>query len=82
MEVHFKPEVQARLEQLARASGRPSAELVEDALVGYLDEVTHAREMLERRFDDLESDRVKPIDGEEAYRRLMEKTQAGRQRPT
>ena len=63
-------------------SGRPSAELVEDALVGYLDEVTHAREMLERRFDDLESDRVKPIDGEEAYRRLMEKTQAGRQRPT
>ena len=82
MEVHFKPEVQARLEQMARASGRPSAELVEDALVGYLDEVTHAREMLERRFDDLESDRVKPIDGEEAYRRLMEKTQAGRQRPT
>jgi hypothetical protein len=31
-------------------------------------------------FDDLESGRVKPIDGEEAYRRLMETTDAQRQR--
>jgi hypothetical protein len=36
--------------------------------------------MLDRRFDDLESGIVKPIDGEEAYRRLMEKTEAQRQR--
>jgi predicted transcriptional regulator len=81
MEVHFKPDVQAKLEQMARESGRPSAELVEDALIGYFDEVAHTREMLDRRFDDLESGRVKPIDGEEAYRRLMEETEAQRQRP-
>ena len=31
MEVHFKPDVQAKLEQMARESGRPSDELVEDA---------------------------------------------------
>ena len=80
MEVHFKPEVQAKLEQMARESGRPSDELVEDAVTGYFDELAHAREMLDRRFDDLESGRVKPIDGEEAYRRLMEKTEAQRQR--
>lgn len=36
------------------------------------------REMLDRRFDDLESGRVKPIDGEDAYRLLMEKTEAQR----
>ena len=36
MEVHFKPDVQAKLEQMARESGRPSNELVEDALIGYL----------------------------------------------
>lgn len=80
MEVHFKPDVQAKLEQMARESGRPSDELVEDALIGYFDEVARAREMLDRRFDDLESGRVKPIDGEEAYRSLMEKTEEQRQR--
>ena len=55
MEVHFKPDVQAKLEQMAR-------------------------EMLDRRFDDLESGRAAPIDGEEAYRHLMQKTEAQRQR--
>jgi predicted transcriptional regulator len=80
MEVHFKPDVQAKLDQMARESGRPSGELVEDAVIGYFDELAHTREMLDRRFDDLESGRVKPIDGEEAYRRLMEKTDARRQR--
>jgi predicted transcriptional regulator len=80
MEVHFKPDVQAKLDQMARESGRPSGDLVEDAVIGYFDELAHTREMLDRRFDDLESGRVKPIDGEEAYRRLMEKTEAQRQR--
>jgi hypothetical protein len=80
MEVHFKPDVQAKLDQMARESGRPSGELVEDAVIGYFDELAHTREMLDRRFDDLENGRVKPIDGEEAYRRLMEKTDAQRQR--
>jgi predicted transcriptional regulator len=80
MEVQFRPDVQAKLEQMARESGRPSEELVEDAVVGYFDELARTREMLDRRFDDLESGRVKPIDGEEAYRRLMEKTEAQRRR--
>ena len=78
--MHFSPEVQAKLEQMVRESGRPSEELVEDAVVGYFDELARTREMLDRRFDDLESGRVKPIDGEEAYRRLMEKTEAQRRR--
>ena len=80
MEVHLKPDVQAKLEQMARESGRPSHELVEDAVAGYFDELAHMREMLDGRFDDLKSGMVKPIDGEEAYRRLMEKTEAQRQR--
>ncbi len=82
MEVHISPEVQAKLERMARESGRPSDELVEDALIGYFDELAHAREMLDRRFDDLESGRVEPMDGEEAFRRLMEKTETQRRRPT
>ena len=42
--------------------------------------VAQAREMLDGRFDDLENGRVMPIDGEGAYRLLMEKTEARRQR--
>jgi predicted transcriptional regulator len=80
MEVHFSPDVQAKLDRMALESGRPSGELVEDAVIGYVDELAQAREMLDRRFDDLESGRVAPIDGEEAYRRLMEKTEAQRRR--
>jgi hypothetical protein len=80
MEVRFNPDVLAKLEQMARESGRPSDELVEDAVIGYFDELAQAREMLDRRFDELESGRVKPIDGDEAYRHLMEKTEAQRKR--
>jgi hypothetical protein len=80
MEVRFTPDVQTKLEQMARETGRPSEELVEDAVIGYFDELAHAREMLDRRFDDLDSGKVKPIDGDEAHRRLMQKTEAQRQR--
>ena len=80
MDLHFKPDVQAKLERMARQSGRPSDELVEDALIGYFDEVVPTREMIDRRYEDLESGRVKPIDGEEAFRLLMEKTRAQRPR--
>jgi predicted transcriptional regulator len=78
MEVHLRPDVQAKLDQVVRDSGRTSNELVEDAVAGYLDELADTREILDRRFDDLESGSVKPIDGEEAYRRLMKATEAQR----
>ncbi len=78
MEVHFTPDIQEKLEKMARDTGRRSDELVEDAVIGLFDALAYTREMLDRRYDDLESGRVQPIDGEEAYRRLMEKTEAQR----
>ena len=44
------------------------------------DLLTQTRAMLGRRFDDLENGLVEPIDGEEAFRLLMEKTEAQRRR--
>jgi predicted DNA-binding protein len=64
MEVHITPETESRLNELASKSGRPTDELVEDALAGYLEEVAEVREMLDSRYDDINSGRVKPIDGE------------------
>lgn len=78
MEVRFTPEIEAKLEQMARDTGRRSDELIEDAVAGLFDEMASRREMLDRRYDDLASGRVQPIDGEEAYRRLIEKTEARR----
>jgi hypothetical protein len=58
MEVYFTPDVQAKLDQMARDAGRQPAEVI----------------------DEMESGKVQGIDGEEAHRRLMEKTQALRSR--
>jgi hypothetical protein len=80
---HFTPDVQAKLDQMARDAGCQPAEVIEDAVIGLYDELAYTREMLDRRYDEMESGKLQGIDGEEAYRRLMEKTQALRsRRPT
>jgi predicted transcriptional regulator len=73
MEVHFKPETESRLNELASRSGRETDELLEDALAGYLEETTATKEMLDSRYDDIKSGRVQPIDGEAFFERLRER---------
>jgi len=73
MEVHVTPETAKKLQDLAATSGRAADDIVEDALAGYLEEVASVRKTLGSRYDDLNSGRVKPIDGAEAVRRLREK---------
>jgi predicted transcriptional regulator len=80
MELHLSADVQAKLEQMARDAGRPPAEVIEDAVIGLYDELAYTRELLNRRYDEMETGKVEGIDGEDAYRRLMEKTEARRQR--
>ena len=63
MEVHFTPEIQAKLEHWATSTGRPADELLQDALAGYFDELASTRDMLESRYDDLKSGRVKLVTG-------------------
>ena len=82
MEIHFTPDVEKKLNDLAAQSGRRTDELLLDALAGYFDELVETRDMLNSRYDELKSGRVKPIDGEEAFARLKAKTEAQRNRPT
>jgi len=70
MEVHFNPDLQAKLDKLAIETGRPTVELVEDAVAGYLEVLVRLRETLDSRYDDLKSGRVKPVDGEGFFERL------------
>jgi predicted transcriptional regulator len=75
MVVHLKPETESRLQQLAATTGRAPDELVEDAMAGYLTELTQVRSLLDGRYDDIKSGRVQPVDGEEAFDRLRQKSQ-------
>lgn len=75
MEVHLSPELQAKLDKLATDTGRSQEDFVEDAMAGYLDELGQVRGMLDSRYDDIKSGKVKPIDGEEAFNRLRQKSE-------
>jgi len=74
MEVRFRPETESRLQELASKTGRPPRDLIEDAMAGYLQELTQVRDLLDGRYDDLKSGRVKPVDGEEAFTKLRQKS--------
>ena len=78
MEVQFEPDVQAKLDQLARESGRSAAEFVKDAVAGYVDELADTREMLNSRYDDIENGKVKLIPGDEIEAFFREKSAAAR----
>ena len=81
MEVQFEPAVQAQLDQIARESGRPAADLVQDAVAGYMGVLTETRRMLDTRYDDIKSGKANLIDGKEAFTRLHERIDARRNGP-
>jgi Arc/MetJ-type ribon-helix-helix transcriptional regulator len=79
MEVHFTPEMEKKLSDLAAQNGRATAdELVRSVVEGYLDELARTRETLDARYDDLESGRVRPIPGDEVEAHFREKSAAAR----
>ena len=75
MVVRLKPETESRLKELAATSGRAPEELVEDAMAGYLTETTALRDTLDKRYDEVKSGRVQPVEGEEAFLRLRGKSE-------
>lgn len=79
MEVHFAPETEKKLKDLAAQSGCGTADkLVQDVIEGYFDELAQAREVLNSRYDDLKSGTVKPIPGDEVEAYFREKSAAAR----
>ena len=73
MEVHFTPDLEKKLNELAAKTGRGADEIVQDVVAGYVDELAGVREMLDGRYDDLKSGRVKPIDGEAFFEQLRQR---------
>jgi predicted transcriptional regulator len=50
-----RPETESRLQELASKSDHPPSDLIEDAMAGYLQELSEVRTMLDGRYDDLKS---------------------------
>ena len=73
--------LEKQLADLAASTGRAPDELVQDALFAYFAELTQVSDSLDRRYDDLKTGRVQPIDGEQALTRLHKRIDAHRTDP-
>jgi hypothetical protein len=73
MELRLEPGLAAKVEQWSAQTGRPVGDLLEDAITGYLDELGGLRTTLDRRYDEIVSGKVQPMDGREVYRLLKER---------
>lgn len=81
MDVRIKPETEARLRALTGQSGRAADELVEDALAGYLNEVSELRKVLDTRYNDYKNGKVSAVDGEAVFEKLQQRGQELLKRP-
>lgn len=73
MEVLFDPDVQAQLDRLALDVGRGTEELVREVVTEYVHEIADVRQTLDRRYDDLKSGRVNPINGQAFFESLRQR---------
>ena len=73
MELHLTPDLEAKLNQLSAQTGRAKEELVQDAMAGYLAELSQVRDTLDARYGDIKSGRAKALDGKEVFARLRKK---------
>jgi hypothetical protein len=78
MEVHFTPDQETELREMAATTGRAPAELIQDAMAGYFDELRHMRSVLDSRYDDVKGGHVEPVDGKEAFKRIRQRSEARR----
>ena len=78
MEVDLSPELEKRLNDLAMQTGRPAAELVRDAVSDLVDELAGTRTLLDRRYDDIRSGKVKLIPGDQIEAYFREKSENAR----
>jgi hypothetical protein len=76
MDLRLEPDLAAKVEQWTAETGRPAEELVQGAIAGYFAEVGDLRELLDSRYDDIESGTVQPVEGSEAVGLLRERAAA------
>ena len=78
MELHLTPDLEAKLNELATETGRTTDDVVQDVMAAYFEDAARVHRMLDQRYDEIESGKVQPVDGEEAFERLRRKSKERR----
>ena len=65
MSLEIKPDQEAKIAALAAKTGRDKAEILEEVIDSYFDELADVREMLEQRYDQFKAGRVKELTPEQ-----------------
>jgi hypothetical protein len=73
MEVNFTQEWEAKLHDWSKVTGRSADDLLQDAMAGYFEELDHTRAALDARYDEVQSGKVLPIDGESFFKALRKR---------
>ena len=58
MSLVIKPNQEAKIAELAAKTGRDQADVLEEVIESYFDELSETRKMLDRRYDEFKSGRV------------------------
>jgi hypothetical protein len=82
MEVHFAPDLEQKLKEIAARAGQDADALVQDVVAGYVDEVAAVRAMLDGRYDDIKTGRTQLIDGGDALTRVRQRIDSHRADPS
>ena len=62
------------LAEIATQTGRATDELMQDAMAANFEELAEACGMLDRRYDDIRSGKMKPINGGSYFEGLLQRT--------
>jgi predicted DNA-binding protein len=65
MSLEIKPNQEAKIAALAAKTGRDKSEILEEVIDSYFDELAHVRQMLDQRYDQFKTGRVKELTPEE-----------------
>ena len=65
MSLEIKPDQEAKIAALAAKTGRDKAEVLEEVIDSYFDELADVREMLDKRYDRFKAGQVKELTPEQ-----------------
>jgi predicted DNA-binding protein len=78
MSIQLTPEHEARIKELARQTGRENTEVLGEVIDSYFEELGRINATLDRRYDEIKSGQVEPINGDEVFERLRRKSEERR----
>ena len=78
MSIHVNPEHEARINELARQTGRDNAEVLAEVINSYFEELTTINATLDRRYDEIKGGQVKPLSDDEVFERLQRRSEERR----